>query len=272
MGPDAKRGGRGSRMPIDLEVERAAAEDATPVAVARRVDARRPEPEAPAHGSLVLLHEPGGAASEAIRGLYYALRQALGGAPLGVLGVCSAARGEGRSTVAANLALAAARETGQPTALVDADLRSPRLATLFGQDGEVGLSDVLANRADLEAVIVEHRSGGIALVPGGRPEPEPARRFTSPRFARFLGQMRNHYDEIIFDLPPLACADARILATQCTGVVLIVRSGRTDATLARDVLASMPGAKVLGAVMNDVAEAEAPVLRAARLALPGARR
>jgi Mrp family chromosome partitioning ATPase len=240
------------------------------IAVATRLDARTPREAPQGSPTLVVLRDPAGASAEAVRGLYYALRRAAGGAPLGVLGVCSAARGEGRSTIAANLALMAARETGQPTALVDADLRAPKLADLFGIDGELGLSDVLANRADTEAVSFEHPAG-ITIYPGGRPEQEPARRFTSPRFARFLAQIRNRFDETIIDLPPLACADAGILAAQCSGVVLVLRSGITTSATARDVLSSVEGAKILGAVMNDVAEAEAPMLRAARLALPGAR-
>jgi capsular exopolysaccharide synthesis family protein len=240
-------------------------------AVATRIDARRPDPDPPAHRSLVVLHQPAGSAAEAIRALYYSLRHALGGAPLGLLGVCSASRGEGRTTVAANLALMAARETGQPTGLIDGDLRAPRLSRLFGYDGEIGLSDVLANRTDLEAVVQEHRSSGVSIIPGGRPEPEPARRVTSPRFQRFLAQVRHDYDEAIIDLPPLACVDSRLLARQCSGIILVIRSGWTDAALARDVLATADGAKVLGAVLNDVPEREAPVLRAARRALPGAR-
>lgn len=240
-------------------------------ATAERVDARRPGPAPVADQTLVLLAAPQGAAAEAVRGLYYALRRALGGSPLGVLAVVSAARGEGRSTLAANLALAAARETGQPAGLVDADLRSPTLHRLLGADGEVGLSDVLANRADLDAVAWEHPTAGVVLVPGGRPEQEPARRFTSPRFQRFLAQMRNRFDEVVVDLPPLACADAHVAARQCSGAVLVVRSGRTDAQLVREAVAGLDGVKLLGAVLNDVAEAEAPQLRAARLALPGRR-
>jgi capsular exopolysaccharide synthesis family protein len=242
-----------------------------PAITAQRVDVGRPGNDPEGHVSLVMMHDPAGASAEAIRGLYYALRRAQGGAPLGVLAVCSAARGEGRSTISANLALAAARETGQPTALIDGDLRAPSLARLFGIDGEVGLSDILANRADIEAVVYQHRTSGVSIIPGGRPEPEPARRFTSPRFARFLAWTRNHFDEAIIDLPPLACADARIVAPQCTGAVMIVRSAQTDAALVRDALAALDGVKVLGAALNDVAEAEAPVLRAARKALPGGR-
>ncbi len=244
----------------------------TTVLVAERVDKGGGHGPVPAaHETLVALHQPAGAAAEAFRGLYYALRRAVGGAPLGVVCVLSAARGEGRSTIAANLALVAARETGQQAALVDADLRAPALHRLFGVDGEVGLSDVLANRADLEAVVWTHPTGQVALVPGGRPEPEPARRFTSPRFARFLAQLRNQFDEVVVDLPPLACADARLVAPQCSGALVVVRSGRTDATLARDSLAQLDGVRVLGAVLNDVALLEAPQLVATRRALPGGR-
>jgi capsular exopolysaccharide synthesis family protein len=255
---------------MDLEQERVESRGG-PAIMAKRVDERRPDPDPVAHPTLVVLHEPAGASAEAMRGLYYGLRRSMGGAPLGVLAVCSAARGEGRSTIASNLALVAARETGQPTALVDGDLRAPGIARLFGLDGELGLSDVLSNRADLDAVIYEHTSSGLSIVPGGRPDPEPARRFTSPRFARFLAQVRHRYNEVIIDLPPLACVDARIVAPQCTGAVMVIRSGRTDAALVREALSALDGVKVLGAMLNDVSEMEAPSLRAARRALPGRR-
>ncbi len=241
------------------------------VVIAERIDRQSRAPAPKAHESLVALHQPAGAAAEAFRGLYYALRRSVGGSPLGVLAVASAARGEGRSTVAANLALVAARETGRPVALVDADLRAPALHRLFGVDGEVGLSDVLANRADLEAVVYEHPNAHVALIGGGRPEAEPARRFTSPRFARFLAQVRGEFAETVIDLPPLACVDARLIAAQCSGVVLVVRSGQTEAQLARDSLEELEGARVLGAVLNGAAGLEAPQLRAARRALPPGR-
>lgn len=241
-----------------------------PVVKAERLDVRG-RTEAPAHPKLVVLANPTGLAAEAVRCLYYALRRAQGGAPLGVLGVVSGRRGEGRTTLAANLAFCAARETGQPTALVDADLRAPSLHELAGVDGEVGLSDVIANRADLEAVAVDH-AAGVTVIPGGRPEPEPARRFMSPRFARFLAQMRNRFDEIVVDLPPVAFADARLLAPQCSGVVLVVRAGVTRASSIAETVAALDGAKVLGQVVNASSEAapmRLPFARKAVKALPG---
>lgn len=236
---------------------------------AERLDVRRPGEKPKADSTVVVLHEPVGAAAEHFRSLYYSLRRANGGGPLGVLAVVSAARGEGRSTIAANLAAIAARETGRPTALVDADLRGPTLHRLMGMDGEVGLSDVLANRADLEAVTWELDAGELTFVPGGRPEAEPARRFLSPRFQRFLAQMRHRFDEVVMDLPPLACADARLLAPQCNGALFVIRSGYTEEDLAKEAVASLDGVKLLGATLNDASEGEVPALRAARRALPG---
>jgi capsular exopolysaccharide synthesis family protein len=238
----------------------------------QRLDARRPGPTLILPPKMVAHTQPAGAGAEAFRALYYGLRRALGGAPLGVLGVLSAARGEGRSTVAANLALTAARESGLPTALVDCDLREPGLHAFVGAEGELGLSDVLANRADLEAAVIECPGTGVALLPGGRPDPEPARRFTTPRFARVLAQLRNRFDEVIVDLPPLAFVDSRLIGPQCSGLLFVVRSGVTDAAVARELLDGLEGVKLLGATLNDASENDAPALASARKALPGGRK
>lgn len=239
------------------------------VAVAERLDVKRPQEDPEADPRLVALHEPGGSAAEAFRMLYYSLRRAVNWAPLGVVGITSSARGDGRTMMAANLAVTAARETSRTVGLVDADLRVPNLHRLFGFDGEVGLSDVVANRADLDAALVAHGTAGIDLLAGGRPEPEPARRFTSPRFHRALSMLRQRYDEIFVDLPPMAFADARLLAPQCSGVVMVVRAGRTDRSLAQESLRGLEGARVYGIALNAASEVDAPVLRASRAALPG---
>lgn len=242
------------------------------VAVAERLDVRRPGASTPGDTRLVVLHQPAGAAAEAFRSLYYSLRRSANGAPSGVVGVTSSARGEGRSIVTANLALMAARETSRPTALVDADLRAPALHRLFGQDGELGLSDVVANRCDLGAAVVAHADGGVDVLAGGRPEPEPARRFASPRFQRSLAMLRQRYDEVFVDLPPASFADTRLLAVQCSCVVVVVRAGRTGQALAAESIRALEGARVAGVVLNGASEVDAPVLAASRLALPGRRR
>lgn len=239
------------------------------VAVAERLETGRADAP-PLDARLVVAHAPEGAAAEAFRALYYSLRRAQGGAPLGVLGVTSADRGDGRTLASANLALVAARESGSQTLVVDANLRTPTLHRLFGLDGELGLSDVAANRCDLPAAIVSHGKAGIDVLAGGRPDPEPARRFASPRFQRVLALLRERYHEVIVDLPPAPFADTRLLAVQCSSVVVVVRAGRTGTGLAREALEALAGARVAGVVLNAASEVDAPALRAARKALgPG---
>jgi succinoglycan biosynthesis transport protein ExoP len=221
---------------------------------------------------LVVQHAPAAPAAESFRSLYHGLRSACGGAPWGVLAVVSAARGEGRSTIAANLALMAARESMRQVALVDADLRAPALHRLFGVDGEIGLSDLLANRADADAALLGFPREGLFLMPGGRPEPDPARRFLNPRFARLLSMLRQRFDEVVIDLPPLVCADARIVLRQCSAGLLVVRAGRTEPGTVRELTRGDDAARLLGTVLNDASEADAPQLRATRLALPGRHR
>lgn len=232
-------------------------DDPRPLGTADRLDLH-PRAKARLDRDLVAHAAPEGLECEAFRGLYYRLRRAMGGQPLGVLGVVSSTRGEGRSTVAANLALVAARETQAAVGLVDADLRAPGLHRLFDLDGEVGLSDVLANRADFEAALVEHGPTGLSILPGGRRETEPARRFMSPRFHRVLASLREKFDEVVVDLPPLAFADARLAAAQCSGVLVVVRAGRTDAALVTESIAALEGVRVLGAVLNGTSELGAP--------------
>lgn len=241
------------------------------VAVAERLDERRPEKDPPADPRLVVLHAPAQAPAEAFRAMYYSLRRSLSGAPLGVVGVTSAARGDGRSVVAANLALVAARETSRTVALVDADLRAPALHRLFGFDGEMGLSDVVSNRCDLRSAFVAHAGGNIDLLAGGRPEPEPARRFASPRFQRALASLRQHYDEVVVDLPPASFSDTLIVAVQCSCVVLVVRAGRTGQLLAQESVQALDGARIAGLVLNGASDVDAPALAASRRALPGRR-
>jgi protein-tyrosine kinase len=240
-------------------------DDASYWPVAERLDGLRPVPAA--HRALVASRSPAGADAEAYRALYAAIRTARDGAPLGVLGVTSAARGDGRSTTAANVAFVAARETGREVALVDADLRRPGLHRLLGCDGEVGLSDVLANRADDEAAVWHHPSG-IAFVAGGRPEPEPARRLRHPRWLRFLGHLRSRFDEVVIDLPPLALTETRLLLAHCDGAVLVLRAGLTGARQIRDAVGEGLPTRLYGTVLNGACEADAPGLAAVRRALP----
>lgn len=174
--------------------------------------------------------------------------------PARVMVVTSPLPGDGKSTTAANLAVSIAA-TGQSVVLVDADLRRPVLGGMFGFSDDVGLSDVLAGRAQIEQVahqIDEH--GRLFVVAAGRTPPNPSEMVGSQRMQQFARKLADDLVVIIDSPPTLAVADAAVIASWADGAVLVVTSGRTtDDMLVRatENLEKTRG-RLLGIVLNRV--------------------
>ncbi len=166
--------------------------------------------------------------------------------------VTSPEPGDGKSTVAANLALALAR-LGRRVVLVDADLRRPSLLEAFQPPQPFGLSDHLVGEVSLDDVVQPTRYPSLHFVPAGRSAPNPAELLGSQRMRDFLAQLRGRFDAVVLDSPPvLAVADASVLARESDGVVLVVNpqtTHREAAVRARRQLEAL-GAKILGFVFN----------------------
>ena len=141
--------------------------------------------------------------------------------------ITSSAPAEGKSTTAANLALTLA-ETGMRVALIDADLRKPRLADNFNIEGGVGLSDVLAGRVRLSDVMQQWGRTKLFLLPAGTLPPNPAELLGSRSMWQTLEELRRAFDYIIIDAPPLlAVTDAAVVSRLATGAILVAASGST---------------------------------------------
>ncbi len=162
---------------------------------------------------------------------------------------------DGKSTVAANLALALAR-SGRRVVLVDADLRRPSLLEALQPPQPFGLSDHLVGEVRLEDAVQPTRYPDLHFVPAGRTAPNPAELLGSERMREFLRTLRERFDVVVLDSPPvLAVTDAAVLARDADGVVLVVNpqtTHREAALRARRQLESL-GARVLGFVFNAVA-------------------
>src|SRR5262249_55874601 len=168
------------------------------------------------------------------------------------LAVASRGRGEGRSYVAANLAVAFS-QLGERTLLVDADLREPRQHLIFNVPDRVGLATVLSGRADRDAVAPVREFGGLSLLPAGVPPPNPQELLSRPAFVSFLQAMREEFDVILFDTPPAKqYADALNVAFRAGCVMMLARKDHTrlaDTTgLVRGL--SDSGVCVVGTVLN----------------------
>ncbi|MFP7733887.1 CpsD/CapB family tyrosine-protein kinase [Priestia aryabhattai] len=161
--------------------------------------------------------------------------------------------GEGKSTTASNLATVYAQQ-GLRVLLIDADLRKPTAHYTFRLENHVGLTNVLTKQSTLGQAIQGTEVPDLFLLTSGPIPPNPAELLASNNMTELLKEMKEEFDMIIFDTPPvLAVADAQILANQVDGSILVVSSGKTDkeaAVKAKELLLKA-NAKVLGAVLNN---------------------
>jgi tyrosine-protein kinase Etk/Wzc len=159
--------------------------------------------------------------------------------------------GEGKSTIAANLAVVLA-QTGAKTLLIDCDLRRPALDKIFAEEKTPGLTDLLVNKDQKAIRSLPHIN--FDFIPAGTEPPNPTQFLGSNQMKRFLAKAHDHYDYVVIDAPPLLpVADALILASQVDLNVMVLESCRVPVKLARRAVESLHhhGAKIAGAVIND---------------------
>jgi capsular exopolysaccharide synthesis family protein len=203
--------------------------------------------------NLVSVSEPMSAGAEAYRtlstGVLYAGRD---GAPKVVM-LTGPGAGEGKSTTSANLAVVMA-QAGKNILLVDCDLRKPALHSMFGLRNVFGLVDVLMGERNLRDVYQEPMPG-LKMVTAGPALPIPAKVLSSGGFSDFLQEVRQEFDYILLDAPPLeSTSDPAILAAQVDGVLLVFDARGTRKGALRRSVRSLEavGANLLGTVMNNV--------------------
>jgi capsular exopolysaccharide synthesis family protein len=173
--------------------------------------------------------------------------------PYRTLLVTSAGPAEGKTTVAACIAIAMA-QAGQKVVLMDCDLRRPRIHRVFRKGHDVGLTTALLDE-DLDAVIMATEVPNLSIIPAGPIPPNPAELLHSDRFKVLLKRVAERFDRVIIDSPPVVpVTDAAILSTLVDGTVLVIRAFKTSQELARHALRALVdiGAKKAGAVLNAV--------------------
>ena len=171
-----------------------------------------------------------------------------------VIVVTSAGPGEGKTLVASNLAVAMA-QAAQRVLLMDADMRRPRVHSLFGIAQEPGLSNVLVGNAKPSDAVRITSVPGLWAMPAGMIPPNPAELIGSKRFKEFLGTLGQHFDILIIDTPPvMAVTDSSIAAHVATGVIFVLGSEMTTRHTAQRAVEQLAHArpKFLGAILNRV--------------------
>lgn len=196
---------------------------------------------------------------EAFRNLRTSLIWTDGGDTLKTLVVTSAVPGEGKTLTAANLAVALAYD-GLWVLLVDCDIRRPRVHSLFRMLRSPGLMELLTTSSAPgtpslpSAAIRETPVAGLSVLPCGALPSNAANLLSGTRMRHLLNELREQYDIIVLDTPPvLATADAGIVGSLADGVLLVVRAGTTDRNAAQRACQQLTnvGARVVGTVLND---------------------
>ena len=174
--------------------------------------------------------------------------------PLHTLLITSAEPDEDKTTVLANLGVISA-QGGKKVILVDADMRLPRLHTLFGLKNERGLSTALTSKQD-ELPILDTEIPNLRVLPAGPSPVNPADLLASGRMNQVIEALKSQADVVLFDAPPLiAVTDGALLAARVDGVLLVARAGRTKrefVTRAKDVLSKVK-ANLVGSVLTNAA-------------------
>jgi capsular exopolysaccharide synthesis family protein len=223
-----------------------------PVAERDKCASEKPEPAR--RGQKVLL-EPNSFVAEAYRTIRTAVFFGVAQDQARTILITSPAPGDGKSTIASNLAITMA-QAGQKTLLIDADLRKPTQHRIFEiESRDEGLSNLLAGAIDVEQAILPGPTSNLDILTCGVEIPNPVEVLNSDAFAKVLREFAERYDRVIIDSPPVGMvSDGQILSALCDVTILVLRaetSTRKHSRQARDSLLSV-GGRILGAVVNDV--------------------
>lgn len=167
--------------------------------------------------------------------------------------ITSVAPGEGKSFVAANLAISVAKAIDRHVLLMDCDLRRPTVHSLFGLGRTEGLSDYLTNGTSLPTLLQKTKVPKLTVLPAGDLPHNPAELLSSERMADLVDEVTERYSDrfiIIDSPPPRLTAETFVLASQVDGIVLVVKYGSTPRDMVAELIAKMGKDRILGCVVN----------------------
>jgi capsular exopolysaccharide synthesis family protein len=176
-----------------------------------------------------------------------------------VISVTSPAAGDGKSTLALNLALSLA-QSGKRTILVESDFRRPKVHKLTGVENTKGFVDVLRGDTELTDAIQDTKVPDFFVLPCGKPPRDPAELLARPQFEQILQVLREKFEYVIIDTPPvLAVTDPCGVAARVDGVLVCMRLSRHTRDLGRRTIEQLRdiGATISGIVINGVEEQDA---------------
>jgi protein-tyrosine kinase len=204
---------------------------------------------------LVALNQPFSNQAEAVRGVRSQLLARVFSDPAQrALAVVSADTGDGRSWFAANLAVSLS-QLGRRTLLLDADLRSPRLHSLFGLGLAPGLSGILSGRAETKALQQVPSVPDLFVMTSGTTPPNPLELIERPAFGMLLRELSSKFDHVVVDTPAAHNGtDGAVIASKCGACLVMARKDTSRLAAMQELLTALADmrSKVAGVVFNEV--------------------
>ena len=203
---------------------------------------------------LMVYQAPSNPLAEALRHAQASIMLSVSGGPPRVLVVTSPNPSEGKSMISSNLAIAFALN-GKNTVIIDCDLRKPRDHKVFNLPASPGITNYLSGTATLDDILQPTHIPGLTLIAAGPRAPSPANLLHSDVFKALLQELRQRFQQVIIDTPPIVgFVDARLVAALADGVVLVTRQGATHRKAGRlaQQLLSQIHVPILGAILNGV--------------------
>jgi capsular exopolysaccharide synthesis family protein len=210
-----------------------------------------------AHSELLLNVDSRSPLAEAYRHLRTSILLSTAGRTPKSLLVTSSLPGEGKTTTAVNTAISLA-QTGASVVIIDADMRRPRLQSIFDMRGQEGLSSILSSDVaenEMLAMVRHDEESGLSVLTSGPIPPNPAELLGSDQMRRLLAALQANYTHVVVDSPPVSSfTDGVLISTMVDGVLLVVHGGKSSRHIVRrsKQLLNDVGAKIFGVVLNNV--------------------
>jgi capsular exopolysaccharide synthesis family protein len=167
--------------------------------------------------------------------------------------VTSSMAGEGKTFVTSNLVRSIIRQSERRVLMIDADLRRPRLHTVFGTSTLPGLTDYLRGSVDETSILQFGETGNLCFIPSGTKVNDPSELLSNGRMKTLLDALAPAFDWVVIDSPPcLPVADAGVIAQWCDGLLLVVRASYTPSAVIAKSRQELKGRNIVGVVLNAV--------------------
>lgn len=203
-------------------------------------------------GRITSLEKPQSNISEAYRTIRTGIEFSNLDKDLKIICITSSKKDEGKTTVLSNLGVSFAK-IDKKVLLIDADLRNPSISKMFDTSNTQGLMDILLGKRNIQDCVKKTKQENLYILTGGTIPPNPAEVLSSKKMSEFIESIKDEYDYILIDSPPVGVvSDASIISSYSDGVIFVVGANEVDSNLAKIAKERLDSVKanIVGVILN----------------------